>query len=207
MISYHAMLDVPRELVRYLSRLLAAERRARGTRRATRAGPDTATERCTRESSNPRPARRQPDAPPSSQTRRRMRSLSVRYPLLNSWTSRLGQVVQIKGPMVGLLRAYSKRADLLSDLGRTASSLQRWTEEVSERRLSVRSSGRVGRVWALDERLSEDQEREIVSAFLAGESKARIAERYKISPKSVQRVMRKRGVRRSDRRDHRSRGS
>jgi hypothetical protein len=31
------MLDVPRELVRYLSRLLAAERRARGTRRATRA--------------------------------------------------------------------------------------------------------------------------------------------------------------------------
>lgn len=37
MITYRAMLDVPRELVRYLSRLLAAERRARGTRRATRA--------------------------------------------------------------------------------------------------------------------------------------------------------------------------
>jgi len=36
-ISYRAMLDVPRELVRYLSRLLATERRARGTRRATRA--------------------------------------------------------------------------------------------------------------------------------------------------------------------------
>jgi hypothetical protein len=31
------MLDVPRELVRYLARLLAAERRARGTRRGTRA--------------------------------------------------------------------------------------------------------------------------------------------------------------------------
>ncbi|BCJ55875.1 transposase [Actinoplanes sp. NBRC 14428] len=37
MIAYPAMLDVPRELVQYLGRLLAAERRARGTRRGTRA--------------------------------------------------------------------------------------------------------------------------------------------------------------------------
>ncbi|MBO0885618.1 MAG: IS5/IS1182 family transposase [Mycobacterium sp.] len=37
MIVYRAMLDVPRELVEYVSRLLAAERRARGTRRKTRA--------------------------------------------------------------------------------------------------------------------------------------------------------------------------
>lgn len=37
MIAYRAMLDVPRKLVGYLCRLLAAERRARGTRRATRA--------------------------------------------------------------------------------------------------------------------------------------------------------------------------
>lgn len=37
MIAYRAMLDVPRELVAYVSRLLAAERRARGTRRKTRA--------------------------------------------------------------------------------------------------------------------------------------------------------------------------
>ena len=36
MIAYRAILDVPRELVRYLSRLLAAERRARGTRKGTR---------------------------------------------------------------------------------------------------------------------------------------------------------------------------
>lgn len=36
-IAYRAMLDVPRELVRYLSRLLAAERRAVGTRKGTRA--------------------------------------------------------------------------------------------------------------------------------------------------------------------------
>jgi hypothetical protein len=36
-IAYRAMLDVPRELVRYLSRLLAAERRALGTRPGTRA--------------------------------------------------------------------------------------------------------------------------------------------------------------------------
>jgi hypothetical protein len=35
-ISYRAILDVPRELVQYLGRLLAAERRAVGTRRGTR---------------------------------------------------------------------------------------------------------------------------------------------------------------------------
>lgn len=37
MIVYRAILDVPRELVGYLARLLAAERRARGTRKDTRA--------------------------------------------------------------------------------------------------------------------------------------------------------------------------
>jgi hypothetical protein len=37
MIAYSAMLHVPRELVRYLAWLLAAERRASGTRRGTRA--------------------------------------------------------------------------------------------------------------------------------------------------------------------------
>ena len=37
MIAYRAMLDVPKELVRYLARLLAAERRALGTRKGTRA--------------------------------------------------------------------------------------------------------------------------------------------------------------------------
>ncbi|MGW3614863.1 MULTISPECIES: transposase family protein [unclassified Micromonospora] len=37
MIAYRAMLDVPRELVHYLAQLLAAERRARGTRTGTRA--------------------------------------------------------------------------------------------------------------------------------------------------------------------------
>ncbi|MEV6350797.1 transposase family protein, partial [Actinoplanes sp. NPDC051851] len=37
MIAYPAMLDVPKELVRHLGRLLATERRARGTRTGTRA--------------------------------------------------------------------------------------------------------------------------------------------------------------------------
>ena len=35
-IAYRAMLDVPVELVRYVARLLAAERRARGTRKNSR---------------------------------------------------------------------------------------------------------------------------------------------------------------------------
>ena len=37
MVTYRAILDVPRELVAYLAALLAAERRARGTRNGTRA--------------------------------------------------------------------------------------------------------------------------------------------------------------------------
>ena len=37
MIAYRAMLDIPRELVVYVSRLLAAERRHRGTRAGSRA--------------------------------------------------------------------------------------------------------------------------------------------------------------------------
>lgn len=36
MVTYRAILDVPRELVHFVSRLLAAERRARGTRKGTR---------------------------------------------------------------------------------------------------------------------------------------------------------------------------
>ena len=37
MVAYRALLDVPRELVAYLAGLLAAERRARGTRAGTQA--------------------------------------------------------------------------------------------------------------------------------------------------------------------------
>ena len=36
-IAYRAMLDVPRELAQYVGRLLAAERRRRGTRKDSRA--------------------------------------------------------------------------------------------------------------------------------------------------------------------------
>jgi hypothetical protein len=36
LIAYRAMLDVPRELVLELAKLLRAERRARGTRKGTR---------------------------------------------------------------------------------------------------------------------------------------------------------------------------
>ena len=37
MLAYRATIDVPRELVQYLARLLQAERRALGTRRKARA--------------------------------------------------------------------------------------------------------------------------------------------------------------------------
>lgn len=71
--------------------------------------------------------------------------------------------------------------------------------DVPEQRLSVASSGRLGRQWALSERLTEDQEHKIVEAFLAGVSKPQLGREFGISPKSVQRVLRKHGARRSRR--------
>jgi DNA-directed RNA polymerase specialized sigma24 family protein len=65
-----------------------------------------------------------------------------------------------------------------------------------EQRLSVSSTSRLGRLWALSERLTEDQERKIVEAFLAGVSKPQLGREFGISPKSVQRVLRRHGARR-----------
>jgi FixJ family two-component response regulator len=104
--------------------------------------------------------------------------------------------------MVELVRRYSNRPDLLYDLETLMSSLRRATAGgAPEQRLSVSSTGRLGRQWALSERLTEDQEQKVVDAFLAGASKPQLAREYGISPKSVQRVLRKHEARRVDRRD------
>jgi DNA-directed RNA polymerase specialized sigma24 family protein len=71
--------------------------------------------------------------------------------------------------------------------------------DAPEQRLSVSSTGRLGRLWALSERLTEDQERKIVEAFLAGVPKPQLGREFGISPKSVQRVLRRHGARRPGR--------
>jgi DNA-directed RNA polymerase specialized sigma24 family protein len=96
---------------------------------------------------------------------------------------------------VDLLRAYSNHSGLLEDLNRAVRRLEQaatgdrqdWPRSVS----SIGRVGRVGRVWALSERLSDDQVRAMVTKFRAGTSKQELADEYGISPKSVQRLMRR----------------
>jgi hypothetical protein len=94
--------------------------------------------------------------------------------------------------LLDLVRAYSKRYDLLDELDRATRRLARAlaADPVGEP-LSVRSTGRVGRAWALTDRLSEDEMREIARSFEAGISKDRLGERYGISRSSIQRILRK----------------
>jgi hypothetical protein len=92
---------------------------------------------------------------------------------------------------VGLLTSYSKRADLLYDLQEALRQLQRASEDDSPPSVrSVRSPDRKSQVWALADRVSQTQVREIVSAFEDGTPRWKIAERYQISVSSVGRLLR-----------------
>lgn len=99
-----------------------------------------------------------------------------------------------------LVRAYSKRPELLDDLDQAARRLARALDaDPLGEPVSVRSTGRVGRTWALDDRLDATDVQAIVKKFLAGIPKHQLARQFGISPKSVQRLLRKHGARRSGR--------
>lgn len=91
---------------------------------------------------------------------------------------------------VDLIRAYSKRSDLLEDLDQTLRRLARARKEPGERQ-SVSSTGRVGRVWSLQDRLTEAEVREIVAGFQAGLTKKKLAQQHGISESSVKRILRR----------------
>lgn len=94
--------------------------------------------------------------------------------------------------VVGLVTRYSNRLDLLDDLERSARRLARALDADPIREpASVRSFGRVGGHWALTDRLSKDQISAIVEKFRAGTTKQALAMQYGISPKSVQRLIRR----------------
>jgi hypothetical protein len=93
--------------------------------------------------------------------------------------------------MVDIVRSYSKRPDLLEDLDRAVRRLaQAAKTHASDQPLSVRSSGRVGRVWALAERLTEAEVRALAANFRAGTRKWRLVAQYGISESSVKRILR-----------------
>jgi hypothetical protein len=95
--------------------------------------------------------------------------------------------------LVDLLTHYSNRSDLLHELGEAARQLERASQDEHDRRSvrSVRSPDRKGRVWGLAERLSRDDVHKIVMSYEAGELRRDIAARYKISVRSVGRLLRK----------------
>jgi DNA invertase Pin-like site-specific DNA recombinase len=104
--------------------------------------------------------------------------------------------------MVGLVRAYSKRPDLLEHLDRTARPLAQAGLKPTKRR-SVSSTGRVDRIWRTSDKLTADDEGEIVRLFMIGTAKTALARKYAISESSVKRLLRKHGARRTSWADRR----
>ncbi len=93
---------------------------------------------------------------------------------------------------MGLLTNYSNRSDLPHELGQATRQLEQASQN-GHKRLSVRSvrsADREGRVWGLAEQLSEDDVHKIALSYEAGELRRDIAARYKISIRSVGRLLR-----------------
>jgi hypothetical protein len=95
--------------------------------------------------------------------------------------------------MVDILRHYSNRTDVLDGLVRASRLLEHRLEAGKLERQSVYSSGRIGRVWALEDRLSEELQRKIAHDYADDPSYTRLqlAEKYGISRSSVGRILRK----------------
>ena len=92
--------------------------------------------------------------------------------------------------LVDLIRAYSNRTDLRDDLRRATQRLERAAGELHTEPVSVSTTARVGRKWALTERLSEEDVRGLVEGFRTGTPKHKLAKRYDISVSSVKRILR-----------------
>lgn len=95
--------------------------------------------------------------------------------------------------------SYSKRGDLAVDLRKLTDQLTcACRDEQPEQQQSVQTVGGTRRTDLLEDRLSQADIRELVSAFQSGTPKWKLAEQYGISLSSVKRVLRKHGTRRQD---------
>jgi len=98
--------------------------------------------------------------------------------------------------MVDLLRAYSKRSDILFELVNAVECLQVkdvWTADTGG---SVRSE-QAPRVWRISDRLTQADIHSLVSSYRAGTTARELAEHFKISKSSVKQILRERGIRRT----------
>lgn len=95
-----------------------------------------------------------------------------------------------------LLRAYSKRSDLLFELVSAVERLQVKDVRTVDTGRSVRSE-QAPRVWRISDRLTEADIRSLVSSYRAGTTARELAEQFKISKSSVKQILRERGIRRT----------
>lgn len=102
--------------------------------------------------------------------------------------------VRTMSDLVDTLMAYSKRPDLLVDLGKASEQLAQALRDDIPQRQSVRSVGRVGGVERLEDRLSTADMQALVDAFKAGTAKWKLAEQYGIGLSSVKRILARHGV-------------
>lgn len=95
--------------------------------------------------------------------------------------------------MVDLVRAYSNAPEVRSDLSRSRAALAGALERgVSEWR-SVQSTGRTERAWKLEDIISAETMEQVRQEYVPRVvTHKRLAEKYGISQKSVQRILRQR---------------
>ena len=98
--------------------------------------------------------------------------------------------------VVDLIRAYSKRPDLLFELVSTVERLQVKDAQMVDTARSVRSE-QAPRIWRICDRLSDADVQSLVSDYRAGMTARELAEQFKISKSSVKLILRKRGIRRT----------
>lgn len=98
------------------------------------------------------------------------------------------------------MRSYSKRHDLLYDLVEALRQLgtAREAAGLDGKRRSVRSTGRVGHVHNVEDRLGEETVCKIIDDYRAGVTGQELADRYEVSLSSVRRMLRKHGGRLRD---------
>lgn len=93
-----------------------------------------------------------------------------------------------------LVRAYSKRLDLVTELVSAVERLRITDARELEEGRSVRS-GQAPRVWRVSDRLDEADLHTLISFYRSGTTARELAEHFNISKSSVKRLLRERGIR------------
>src|SRR5690348_11612614 len=96
---------------------------------------------------------------------------------------------------VDFLQSYLNRADLLHDLSETTRQLSEAMTDTHSVTISVRTVTPRFRQRRASDRLSDADVSALITAFVAGTPRWQLAEQYKISVRTVGRLLQKHGVR------------